>query len=640
MIIESPVKGYYVNSLNADIQINKIRSDHNSVFDFFRHKYLKFARNLRYLKNMHWTQDEIDEIHRQDREAVCFPEIERVIRNIMGTEAQMRMDAKAAPREFGDQEQSDILSAGIKFNDQVNDIEYLQSDVFRISLVGGVGISSTRWEYENLDIGYAVHELVPPYEVMWDTNSIKRDLSDARWMLRRQWLTKLDLLERFPGKHSLIEKAATRFGHSDDIFWDSVTCYDETSRQGGPGWHTGYYWERPDERAMFPVTEYYERLMSYSYIVEDLKLGTKVPFPTMKKARSYYKGIIKGYRDAGELTMDDFGNSLITLARINKEIIQQTIMVGDIIIEQELSTMPAPPFTMSFANFVLGDFWGHIDGLIDKQDIINRSWGMQDYLLGTSIKGGYLVIKSFLDESYQRDPEKLIEDASQPTPYIFANNSNALQPIAPNLIPPQYLQNMNFMISKMTDDAGGNTMFGIQENAQESAAAIEARARQGGIGRLEFFDNLKFWRKQIELKVAWYLKNFLSPAQWRRIIGTYSNLNSDEIDDNVLETLEELKVDVVIEEAIKSDTMNERILKQFTDIAIATKMSPEMTLPFMLKLSSLPAAIKDEMLNLIPFYQEYMEKQAEAARIQKYNTQVEASIYKEQRRTQMQADEV
>jgi hypothetical protein len=52
----------------------------------------------------------------------------------------------------------------------------------------------------------------------------------------------------------------------------------------------------------------------------------------------------------------------------------------------------------------------------------------------------------------------------------------------------------------------------------------------------------------------------------------------------------------------------------------------------MIKLSSLPSELKNEMLSMLPFYVEYTKKQAEAAQIQKLNTEVENSIYREKER--------
>jgi hypothetical protein len=243
-----------------------------------------------------------------------------------------------------------------------------------------------------------------------------------------------------------------------------------------------------------------------------------------------------------------------------------------------------------------------------------------------------MVHEGFLAKEYLDDPDKLVDDLSQPRPIIRVNSPGAITMIPSNPADPQILNSMSIMMNKMTDDAGGNTMFGIQENAQESAAAIEARARQGGIGRLEFFDNLKLWRKNLAVKTIWYMKNFMNNNQVLRILGTNGNPTNVYLDDGVIDSLKEVKIDITVEEAIKSDSMNERILKQFTDIAIATKMSPEMTLPFMIKLSSLPSELKNEMLSMLPFYVEYTKKQAEAAQIQKLNTEVENSIYREKER--------
>jgi hypothetical protein len=182
----------------------------------------------------------------------------------------------------------------------------------------------------------------------------------------------------------------------------------------------------------------------------------------------------------------------------------------------------------------------------------------------------------------------------------------------------------------MNDYSGGKNAMGLQENAAESGRAVLARAEQGGVSKLPLFDALRRWRMQITQRVVWYIQNFMSPKQIMRLIGEDRDVHYIELDDSLLNTLKEIKIDVIVDEAVKSETMKERNFQQILQFSQLAGLPPEIAIPIYLEYSSLPETKKDEIRGQMEFYQQYMQTQAQQANEQKIMEEVERSMQKKQ----------
>lgn len=582
-------------------------------------------RNYDFYASRQWTEEELTEHADQNRIAYVFNEVQHKVDHLIGTQMQTRMDTKCIPREKGDEPAATELTAIIKYVEQLNDIDQLQTETFQEGLIRGCSPCVVRWEFDDVEYGYPKIERIPTNEVYWDQTAKMLTLEDARWMARVQYLTRLDLLEMFPDFEEEITRTAGQ-GYSQMF---NIATYKQKI--------VGNYRITEDKsKEIVRLIEYYARYKQYQYVVMDGISEDEQIFDTHAEAKAYFDGLVEGYSQAGESIVDKFGDPLVAFVTHQVDRIRQTIIVGEEIIIDDLTALRDFPIVMFFAYFADGDYWSFVDSLIWPQILINRFFSQWDYIVGTSPKNAITVMDPLLKRGFTM--EDLRKELSKTSPIIPVNSHNALNPI-PNIpVNAEMFQAINFGIQRMTDYAGGRNVLGMQENAAESGKAVIARAEQGGVARLPMFDKLTLWRKQVTYRVIWWIKNYMSSNQILAVLG----MDTDEIqyvnlDDGLMDSIRELKLNIVVEEANKAATMNESQFMQLKEMFSQAQFPPEITIPIMLEYSSLPSSKKTEIKDMLGFYKKYQEEQAQMAKEQKAQEQVKMASYKQNIRQQEEA---
>ena len=627
--IESPAKNYLQKVTDKEYHKKKIEDDLDSCYHIFHGKIETRNRNFNYYANKQWTDAEVRAHKQQFRHPYVFNEIQHKVDHLMGTQAQTRLDAKSVPREKGDEAAAELLNFMIKWAEQTNNLEYIESEVFLEAIVGGVGCALVRWEYEDINMGYPKVEKVPINEMYWDPNSKQMDLKDARWIARVMQMTRLEALEIFPNHEKIIEQATDIDGLSmsgtlRNVLNDRQRLVQNAKMQG----YDSY-------RQILQIVEYYERVKVYQYVVSDEITGKLKKFDTEKEAKGYYNGLCDEYVSQGELLIDADGNGRVLMITNTTDRIFQTIMIGDIVAEYNDTYLPEPPYSFCFAYFNEGDYWGFVDSLIDPQRLVNVMFSQWDYQLGAANKNAVTLMETMLKKGFSsEDVRREFAKTAPVIPVLDHKAINALPNIPVNA---ELFQGINFGIQRMNDYAGGKNALGLQESAAESGRAIIARAEAGGMGRMPLFDKLRFWRRNITMKLVWYMKNFMTAGQILRVIGANDEVQYVELNDMIMNTLKEIKIDITIDEAVKSETMKERIFSQLKELlAMVPGMAPEVASNILIQHSSLSESKKQELLRQLEFYQGYMQQQAELMHEQKMQTQVEDSLRKKQIRESLE----
>jgi len=181
----------------------------------------------------------------------------------------------------------------------------------------------------------------------------------------------------------------------------------------------------------------------------------------------------------------------------------------------------------------------------------------------------------------------------------------------------------------MNDYAGGRNALGLQENAAESGRAVQVRAEQGGLARLPLFDWLRVWRRNMTQQMVWYIQNYMPSKQISGILGS-SDINVIPIDDDIIDSIREVEMNIIIDEAVNSASMKERYMMQLNQAIIASQgqIPAEVWIPMMLEFSDLPENKKQTILASIDREKAYASMQAELARYQQMVQSVQDSQLK------------
>jgi len=599
--------------------ISAVRNDIEQVKNVFDDINAAARRNYDFYYGRQWSEEEIEAHERQKRIPYVLNEIKHKVDHLVGVQMQTRLDVKAVGREPGDQQAAELLTHLIKWVSQVNDLDYIETEVFKDGIIGNVGWACVYWSNEDVMYGYPKIEVVPYNEVYYDLNAKKRDLSDARWMARRSYITKAEAKE----KYSWIEKEIDDL-HPVAETYPAYANYPTYHQERVYGKTNPY---NSHDREIVEEIIHYERVKVYKYYVIDDIRGDIQKFNTRKEAEDYLDGLVEAYSEEGISIINDDGTHKVFIGTAEQDQIKQTVVVGDLLVINEITILPDFPFVAYFPNFSHGEFQSFVEALIYPQILINRSFSQWDYILGASHKNVVTVMESLLRRGW--DVEAVRREISKTVPVIPVMTHGAINSIPNNPVNPQIFQNIEFGIGRMQDYAGGRNSLGLTESAAESGRAVIARAEQGGVAKLPLFDALRFWRLKLTERIVWYIKNFMTPRQIIRIIGDDKDVQYVNLKNELLDTLEDAKVDIIIDEAIKSETMRERYFQQMLQLSNLMQLPPEITMSILLEYSSIPETKKNEIRQQLTFYTKYMEMKAKDAEEQKLALQVERELKKQ-----------
>lgn len=612
-----------IDTKDVESRRNKVTNDFDEAREVFHAKQRIGHRNSQWRKGDQWTDFEKNLFEKQQRVPYVFNYIKRYVDHMIGTQVQTRMDAKLLPREPGDENEVELLQHILKWTEQNSDIDIVETEVFEDGIVKGFGACSVRWQCEDLDFGYAFVEKIPFNQLYWDLNSKKKDKSDCSWMGRIQTTTKKEAGQMFPDKVEEIYSQNTQ---------NSFVYNEKTLREidALAKWNN----------EMVDIFEHYERYMVLEWLVSDELTGNITKFSDETEATDFFDGLITQYTADGTAIYDENGNQLVQIHSQQVNRIYQTVMVGNIVIRAYMTAMNDFPYVVYCPYDDDGDYTAVVNDMIHPQTMINRMLSQWDLQVGKQMKQGMTVIKNLLTRDFTI--EDLRNEISKTATIIPVLNHQAINPLPNISVNPEMFAGIQLSTSAIESIAGGSNLNGTGESASESGKAAAIRAQQGGLARLPMYDNLRLWKKNVALRMVWWIKNYMSEAQIMRVIGQ-TDIPMVNLDSGYLDTLREIKVDITVDEAVNSATIKQQNVEQLTKILQTSggAISPFVWLPILIKLSEFPQTEKEELLKDLDINKKYSESQAQLMEYQKLLKGVENSNLRTQlKQVEKQKEEI
>ena len=591
------------NNIDYGQVFTNVMYDLERSYPYFADIHARFRRNVNFYANYQWTSQELYAHQRQFRIPYVWNKISQQINNVLGTQIQTKLDARANPIEPSDEAAADLINKLIKWAEQLNDIDKIEADVFKSGLLGGMGVTQVKWDFSELHGGYPVIERVPSYQLVWDLNTTQIDFSDCRWMARVIPMSRAEAYETLPEFAEEIESADRTYAHAYYIMKQAFTplqsvTYDNIGLSSSA-------------RDLIYVVEHYERIRQFRYIVVDLIKNTEpMVFDSEAEANQYYNGLVAGYIEGSQPMIDEQGRDNVFVAEIKKDCYLQNLIIGNHCVQSEMTDLPAFPYQVFFANHVDGDFWSYADALISPQRFINRMVSEWDLQIGRANKQFATVIEHKLANGW--DFNRFMTARSQTGAAVPVQDHAAIQfhpnqPAHPD-IPKVLSMSQGFMMEL----AGGANALGMQENAAESSKAVRARQAAAGLAKLPMYENLVRWRKAVAENLVWYLREYLSNDQVIRIIGPDKAATFVPLGDSDLQTIKASRTDIAIGQTVDSDLAREETLSELREFfqAMQGAIPGQIALPIMLELStSIPPEIKQKLLSQLDFYQQWAQQQ-------------------------------
>lgn len=543
--------------------------------EVFKPAYAAFAGDA-------WDPIAKQQAQKELRPALSFNRTAPIVNAVSGQQIANRQEVRFIPREMGDVQVNEVLTAGAEwFRDEAEGDDE-DSQAFVDTTIAGMGWTETRIDFEVSDEGAPVIEFIPAEEMLWDAASKRRNLMDARRVWRVRTMPLEMAQDMFDGKtrHELDAAwARPDGGGSSDQPYNADDPRDRSGGRMADG--------RPNEVTIVQVQWIAKKRVM---MMADPMTGQVAEYSPkdFRKLKARYARI---------------GFNLKGTPRTRR--VRKQAWLGGVVLD--VTDAPCPDH-FSFQcvtgqrDRIKGYWYGLVRAMIEPQEWANKWLSQMLHIMNASAKGGLMVESDAADGA---GGISQIEDSWAANDAITVVASGSLQsgkvqPKPSQGVPPQLMQLTEFAISSIRDVSGVNMeMLGMREANQPGV--LEYQRRQAGITVLQWlFDAFRRYRREQGRIILYYLMNELGDGRLIRIVG-------DEGEQYVpLIAQADLQYDIIVDEAPTAPNQKERTWQLLSAIMpnIRDVLSPGVILE-MLDYSPLPSSIVTKM-------REAMEKESQS----------------------------
>lgn len=524
-----------------------------------------------------WTEEDQQFLKLQNRPIIAFNRIEPVVDSVTGLEVNNRQEVRYFPRHIGDAGVDELLTGAAKWCRDECNAEDEESDAFRDQIICGMGWTNSIVNYDEDPEGKMMIERVDPLEMHWDGAAKKKNLADARRVMRIRDLPLSTVEDMFPDHEvedlhaSWALDAADEARQPHDALMAPFYEIDQTDlidknrvlcRIVEVQW-----WEHQNVvRTLDPMTGQPTTLKAgeHKTLVKRLKMmGIEAPPSVKQKIKKYYKAFL--------------GNKILEKDDGPKE--------GGF-------TLKCMTGKRDRNN---GTFYGIVRNMIDPQKWANKWLSQVLHIVNTNAKGGIMA-----EESAFANPQEAIDQWADTSAVTLMKNGaisgGKVQP-KPQTPWPQGLENlMQFAISSIRDVTGVNLEM-LGQADRDQPGVLEHQRKQAAMTILAgLFDSKRRYCKEQGRLLLYYITNYLSDGRLIRIGGP-----SEAKYIPLVRQPDTTKYDVIVD-----DTPNSVNLKEQAWAAI-TQLMPflskiQIPLPVwldVLKYSPLPSSLVADISNTL-----------------------------------------
>lgn len=493
-----------------------------------------------------WDEDSLAKLAEMLRPAITFNRISPIVNVICGLEVSNRQEVTYYPRQPGDASASDILCGAAKWVRDTCNAEDEESDAFRDAVICGLGWTQTRLDYtEDLD-GKIVIERVTPLEMFWDDAADKRNLSDARDLMRVRSVPRAFILDTWPEKAEEID--AFPLWQAGDAIAGLV---EENINEPGDAYNRTSHTSSGGRSEYVKLVEYQWSEMETIYRVADPTTGQMVELPEDR------------YQAAMAMAQQQ-GVQLMAIPQRRRKW-YSAFCSGKVLLQRGECPCPTSSTYKAITghrDLTKGSFYGVVRHMRDPQAWANKWLSQTLHIINTNAKGGLLI-----EEGAVKDLRKFNAEYARPdvatvvTPGAISGGKIQPKPQAP--FPQTLAELMRFAIDSIREVSGiTQESVGIAEG-QTNSGILEFQRKQTSMSVLAgLFDALRHYRKSQGGVLLYLIQTYLNDGRLIRIAGEagreqYVQLSLDPA---------VAKYDIVVDEAPTSPNQRDRVWQVLTTI--------------------------------------------------------------------------
>ena len=480
--------------------------------------------------------EEIDKLKMDNelRPAVTFNLAAKYLDAVSGLQITNRQEIKYHPRQVvEDAGSSQLLNGAVKWARDESDAETEESEAFIDCTITGVGCVEHFISTDENPEGDMKYERRDILEMYWDPMARKRNITDARWLLRIRMYEERVFEQEYPGK--LEHMGSTSMG------------LKITNTMGSPDTHIAteaWKYENNafgiDGQNLIPVFEY-----QYYEDVKYVSVETPVGKRELKQGQwPKFKQLLDN--EAVPYRIKKYKKREYYLARV----------AGDEVLRKGLS----PSQTGFTYKFITGkrdrnkNTWTGIGrALKDPQQWVNKFFSDILHIIQSNAKGGLLA-----EEDAFADPARAEEEWAKPNSITWMEE-NAIRDgkimAKPQAQYPQGMDRlMQFAMNAMPETTGMNLeVMGMANKVQPGI--VEQHRKQAAMTILAWaFDSMRRYYHESGRISAEYISKYIADGRLIRIAGKESEEYIPLIRDKL-----NFQYDIIVDEAPHSTNMKEKV---------------------------------------------------------------------------------
>lgn len=512
-----------------------------------------------YFAGNQWSEDDAAKLNQQNRPVIVYNRIARTINAVSGLELQNRQEVSYLPREMNDAEKGEQYTAIAKWVRDNCDAEDEESEMFLDSLICGLGWTDTSVSYEDNPDGDIIIPRIDPLEMLYDPNSRRKNLSDARWIAHiKNNMSYDEFKENWPD----VEPEYGSFWWDDDLGVhnaDTAFLYENDQSQQSYQSKTVpivryQYWEKE------PVFRVWDQLGRSDSFLPNVYNGTVIGLMSEKNILPEIQlQILAAYRTFSLESKDPLKVKDIIkilgwrVLKQQKKVFKECWLNGQSILEEK--TLPTIGFsfnaTTGFRDRNNNIWFGLVRLMRDPQMWYNKWLSQILHIINTNAKGGLLA-----EDGAFSDPTDVPDEWGKPDS-IIKLNPGGLAKIQQREAPryPDGLDRLMQMAQQNISDIPGVNLEMMGVANRDQAAYLEQKRKEAGITILAtFFDALRRYRKQQGRILISYIREYISDNRLIRVLGA-----EDAAPIAILKDPTTIQYDVVVEDAPTSPNMKEKV---------------------------------------------------------------------------------
>lgn len=510
------------------------------------------------------------------------------IRAVCGFEAKTRTDWRVTPDgDPGGQDVADALNFKLNQAERHSKADRALSAAFKPACAVGIGWVEVSRASNSLEFPYKCR-YIHRNEIWWDMKSIEPDLSDARWLYRRRWISRTRAARMFPNHAILIMNGADKW----------IAEFSIQELEGGQS--TGLQAAAEAHRAWTTVEDAYYNEENKTVCITELWYRRWVTTVMLKMK----DGRAVKYDPANQLHQAALSLGRGKLVEELLPVVRRSYWMGPHCLFDGPSPYPHPHFpyvrVVAAQEDLTGIPFGLVRDMLFPQDNLNSTisklrWGMSA-VETIRTKGAVAMPDAQFRQMASRVDADFVLDADH-----MAQQGAKFERKRDFQLNAQHFQLMQDSRAAAAGVSGVSPSFKGQEGTATSGVQEQTQVEQSQVSLADLMDNFKDARALVgEMLMALIIEDIGKEETVVVIEGDVLNpprtvvLNSPEVDPHtgivlLSNDVQRTRLKVALEDVPSSSSFRAQQLNALSEsVKAATPEIQQVVMPFMIDLMDLP----------------------------------------------------